>query len=175
MHYTDLLTLFLMLCFAENTIQQCTEGCYDAGSNVHPASANDIPNTDIIPPVTHEASALSDPYGNQDGGQSTEIKHGELTYYTIGMGACGLDHSGQDDTISIAAVSHLLMGTRSNDNPMCGKTVTIKANGRYVKAVVQEKCMGCAMNDIDVSHKVFKELWDSLELGRTDVEWWFDN
>jgi hypothetical protein len=174
-----ILSLFslLILFFTQDTLQQFTEVHCNAGNKVDPTGSNDIPNTDAVAPDTHEVSALPNQDNNQSGsgGKSTAIKHGELTYYTIGQGACGLDHSGQDGTISIAALSHLLMGRRSNDNPMCGKTVTIKANGRYARAIVQDKCMGCAMEDIDVSEKVFLELWDSLDRGRVEVEWWFDN
>ncbi|KAJ3524200.1 hypothetical protein NM208_g12145 [Fusarium decemcellulare] len=90
------------------------------------------------------------------------------------MGACGEDDTGKDDSENIVALSHLLMGTVSNGNPMCGKTITIKANGKTVKATVKDKCMGCAINDIDVSRKCYKEIWGSLDSGRTDVEWWFN-
>ncbi|KAK6724855.1 hypothetical protein SNK04_003671 [Fusarium graminearum] len=57
---------------------------------------------------------------------------------------------------------------------MCGKTITIKANGKTAQATVADKCMGCAMNDIDVSRKVYMEIWGSLDSGRTEVEWWFN-
>lgn len=107
-------------------------------------------------------------------GGSSAAKSGEFTYYDIGQGACGQDDSGKDDSINIVALSHLLMGPSSNDNPMCGKTITIKANGKTAQATVADKCMGCAMNDIDVSRKVYMEIWGSLDSGRTEVEWWFN-
>ncbi|KAJ4143957.1 hypothetical protein NW765_001109 [Fusarium oxysporum] len=66
------------------------------------------------------------------------------------------------------------MGELSNSNPMCGKTITIKANGKTCQATVADKCMGCAINDIDVSRKVYEEIWGSLDSGRTEVEWWFN-
>ncbi|KAM0432407.1 hypothetical protein ACHAPT_004951 [Fusarium lateritium] len=115
--------------------------------------------------------------GGSSGGSSSgssASKSGEFTYYDIGMGACGEDDSGKDDTENIVALSHLLMGTVSNGNPMCGKTITIKANGKTTTAVVKDKCMGCAINDIDVSRACFKELYGSLDAGRTEVEWWFN-
>ncbi|RTE79061.1 hypothetical protein BHE90_006472 [Fusarium euwallaceae] len=108
-----------------------------------------------------------------DGGSSA-AKSGEFTYYDIGMGACGEDDSGKDETENIVALSHLLMGTVSNGNPMCGKTITIKANGKTTTAVVKDKCMGCAINDIDVSKKCFKEISGDLDAGRIEVEWWFN-
>jgi len=66
------------------------------------------------------------------------------------------------------------MGTRSNDNPYCGKTVTIKAKGKTVVAKVHDKCMGCAMGDIDVSEKAFLALFGDLGVGRAPVEWYFN-
>ncbi|KAF4447306.1 hypothetical protein F53441_9149 [Fusarium austroafricanum] len=107
-------------------------------------------------------------------GGSSAAKQGEFTYYDIGQGACGEDDSGKDDSINIVALSHLLMGPQSNGNPMCGKTITIKANGKTAQATVKDKCMGCALNDIDVSRKVYNEIWGSLDSGRTKVEWWFN-
>ncbi|KAH7208469.1 uncharacterized protein BKA55DRAFT_489117, partial [Fusarium redolens] len=97
--------------------------------------------------------------------------YGDLTFFNLGLGACGKDYSGQDETASVVALSHLLMGDLSNNNLFCGKGVVIKVGGREVKAVVQDKCMGCEINDIDVSKKVFQEVFGSLTVGREKVEW----
>jgi hypothetical protein len=78
-----------------------------------------------------------------------DTKTGDLTYYTVGLGACGEDDSGKDNTENIVALSHLLMGTQSNGNPFCGKTITISYGGKQVVATVKDKCMGCALNNID--------------------------
>jgi hypothetical protein len=133
-----------------------------------PATETEAP---VVAPVQQEKAAK--PAGGSSGGSSA-AKQGEFTYYDIGQGACGEDDSGKDDSINIVALSHLLMGTASNNNPMCGKTISIKANGKTVQATVKDKCMGCAVNDIDVSRKVYNEIWGSLDSGRTAVEWWFN-
>ncbi|KAK2934600.1 RlpA-like domain superfamily [Fusarium oxysporum f. sp. vasinfectum] len=124
------------------------------------------PETEVAPVQQEKAAKPA------SGGSDT--KHGEFTYYDIGQGACGEDDTGKDDSINIVALSHLLMGELSNNNPMCGKTITIKANGKTCQATVADKCMGCAINDIDVSRKVYEEIWGSLDSGRTEVEWWFN-
>lgn len=111
---------------------------------------------------------------SSSGSSGGESRSGELTYYDVGMGACGEDDSGKDDTENIVALSHLLMGAQSNGNPMCGKTITIKANGKTVTATVRDKCMGCAVNDVDVSRKVYKAIWGGLDSGRTEMEWSFN-
>lgn len=102
-------------------------------------------------------------------------RSGELTYYTVGLGACGEDDTGADNSDNIVALSHLLMGTQSNGNPMCGQSITVSANGKTASAIVKDKCMGCAQDDIDVSEKVFLQLFDSLEGGRLPVTWSFDS
>ncbi|KAG6008698.1 hypothetical protein E4U21_004053 [Claviceps maximensis] len=99
---------------------------------------------------------------------------GDLTYYAVGLGACGEDDSGKDNSANIVALSHLLMGTQSNGNPMCGKTVTIHGNGKSTTATVRDKCMGCKMDDLDVSEKVYKELYGGLDTGRMPISWSFN-
>ncbi|KAK5992350.1 Allergen Asp f 7-like protein [Cladobotryum mycophilum] len=108
------------------------------------------------------------------GGGGSGQYSGDITYYTIGMGACGHDDSGQDNSENVVALPHDLMGTQSNGNPMCGKTITIYANGKSTTALVVDKCMGCKGGDIDVSEKVFKELFGSLDGGRLGCTWSFN-
>jgi hypothetical protein len=90
------------------------------------------------------------------------------------MGACGEDDTGKDESENIVALSHLLMGTVSNGNPYCGKTITISYGGKEVVATVKDKCMGCDMNNIDVSVGAFKTLMGSTDVGRKSVDWWFN-
>lgn len=67
------------------------------------------------------------------------------------------------------------MGTQSNGNPYCGKTITIqcKATGKKTTATVVDKCMGCTGYSIDLSNAAFLEL-DDLSVGRTTADWWFN-
>jgi hypothetical protein len=88
--------------------------------------------------------------GSGTGSKSgADTKSGDLTYYTVGLGACGFDDSGKDSTDNIVALSHLLMGQQSNGNPFCGKTITISYGGKQIQATVRDKCMGCDTNNID--------------------------
>jgi expansin (peptidoglycan-binding protein) len=97
-----------------------------------------------------------------------------MTYFALGLGSCGFDDSNMDHKENIVAVAASLMGAQSNGNPMCGKTITIKANGRTTTAKVHDKCPVCAPGDIDASEKLFLELFDTLDGGRQKVEWWFN-
>ncbi|OAA62998.1 Barwin-related endoglucanase [Cordyceps fumosorosea ARSEF 2679] len=107
---------------------------------------------------------------------SGDVKSGQITWYNVGMGSCGVDDSGKDNTENIVALSHELMGTQSNNNPMCGKTITVYGdNGKTAQAVVHDKCMGCAANNIDVSEKLFKDIYGDLGIGRQSIKWAFNN
>ncbi|OHE92395.1 SCP-like extracellular protein [Colletotrichum orchidophilum] len=94
---------------------------------------------------------------------------GDITFFNPALGACGWTDN--DDSM-IVALSHIKMGSQSNGNPLCGKTVRIEAEGKSVNVKVTDKCMGCAVNDIDVSPTVFKALFGDLGRGRvTGVTW----
>lgn len=114
--------------------------------------------------------------GSSDGGSGSggTKYNGDITYYALGMGSCGFDDSGKDHSDNIVAVSSQLMGIQSNGNPMCDKTITIRANGKTIQATVRDKCPSCAPGDIDGSEKMFIELFGSLDAGRQKIEWWFN-
>jgi hypothetical protein len=98
---------------------------------------------------------------------------GDITYYTAGLGACGLTTDGTVD--KVVALPHGLMGPLSNDNPYCGKTITIKctSTGKTTTATVVDKCMGCEDFAIDLSNAAFEDL-DDLTVGRTGATWYFN-
>ena len=125
--------------------------------------------------ATPSAKPSTKPESGNGGGGGGKEYHGDLTHYTVGLGACGFDDGGKDRSENIVALSHLLMGTQSNGNPYCDKTVTITANGKSITGVVRDKCMGCAMENIDVSEKMFLELFGDLGVGRDTVTWHFNN
>ncbi|KAK0704629.1 RlpA-like double-psi beta-barrel-protein domain-containing protein-containing protein [Lasiosphaeris hirsuta] len=99
--------------------------------------------------------------------------HGDMTYYEVGMGACGHDDSGKGNTDYIVAVSAGLMGDGGGDRrSMCGRQVVIKgSNGKQVTATVRDKCPSCEDGALDVSEKVFKDVVGDLGVGKTEVSW----
>ncbi|OAA51385.1 allergen Asp F7 [Beauveria brongniartii RCEF 3172] len=142
-----------------------------APSQPEPASFDAAPQ----PSSTSEAPAPSSTSGGGGGGGSGEYK-GEMTYYAVGPGACGPDDTGKDNTDNIVALSSILMGPLSNNNPMCGKKIKIFAKGKTTEATVRDKCpvAGCkTQGDIDVSEKVFKFFFGSLDSGRESISWSF--
>jgi hypothetical protein len=98
---------------------------------------------------------------------------GDITYYTAGLGACGITSDG--DVQNVVALPYGLMGPESNNNPYCGKTITITciATGKTTTATVVDKCMGCDGFSIDLSNAAFLDL-DDLAVGRTSATWYFN-
>ena len=119
------------------------------------------------------------------------------TYYSTGLGACGVTNS---DTDYIAAVSATLFdnypgydGSNSNENPICNKKVTAKcklphatpprnlhadphvpADGsKTVTVTITDRCTGCSTWDLDFSPSAFTQLADE-SVGRiSGVKWSF--
>ncbi len=127
-----------------------------------------------VPPSTPAAPPPAAPTPSQLNSGGGAQYSGDLTYYTVGMGACGFDDSGKDTTTNIVAISKDLMGAQSNGNPMCDKTITISYNGVTTQATVRDKCDGCSMHDIDVSEAAFLHVFGDLGVGRKTVTWWFN-
>jgi expansin (peptidoglycan-binding protein) len=102
----------------------------------------------------------------------SDFETGDLTYYAVGLGACGEDDTGRDMTANIVAMSSEVMGPQSNDNPMCGRMIKIYnfANGKEATGVIRDKCPSCKKGSIDVSQKLFQELGD-LAQGRIPISW----
>jgi hypothetical protein len=99
---------------------------------------------------------------------------GDMTYYETGLGACGWTNLDSDMVIALA---HGMMGTQSNGNPYCGRMVSITYGGKTITAKVVDKCMGCAEDDIDLSHAAFAALVPQYgtpqDPGRVVCQWGF--
>jgi hypothetical protein len=94
---------------------------------------------------------------------------GDMTYYETGLGACGWTNV---DTDMIIAMPFEMMGTLSNSNPYCGRTISITANGVTATATVADKCMGCVGYSIDMSPSLFQKFYP-LGDGRKTCTWEF--
>ena len=107
---------------------------------------------------------------------------GDLTYYGVGLGACGFTNGDNDHIVS---VSHLIFdaagsssdaGGNSNQNPLCSRMLRAErydeefGEKRSVDLKVVDRCTGCAADDIDTSLDAFESLAPSAS-GRVDVTW----
>ncbi|KAH6891398.1 hypothetical protein B0T10DRAFT_311670 [Thelonectria olida] len=128
-----------------------------------------------VAPTTAEEPAATTSASSGGGGSGSYT--GDITYYDLGTNACGGSAAGEDYSSNIVALPKDMMG---GDGPTysttenCGKSITIKANGKTITAIAKDKCMGCSGGAIDVSKKIFTYLFDSLDEGRGECEWWFN-
>ncbi|KAB8606216.1 hypothetical protein FH972_025847 [Carpinus fangiana] len=100
---------------------------------------------------------------------------GDLTFYDVGQGSCGLTSSPGE---AVVALSTVLMapgnGGNPNNNPYCGKKININYNGKTTQATVVDTCMGCSADSIDVSNSLFESVAGALGQGRVHgVSWSF--
>ncbi|KIK06919.1 hypothetical protein K443DRAFT_673811 [Laccaria amethystina LaAM-08-1] len=100
---------------------------------------------------------------------------GQGTFYATGLGSCGITNK---DTDYIAAVSHLLYdqypgysGVNPNNNPICGRSITARYQGKSVTVAVTDRCEGCAITDLDFSPSAFNQLAD-FSVGRISGMTW---
>lgn len=108
---------------------------------------------------------------------------GDITYYTLGLGACGYDDSGVDLSQHIVALSHVdwysrgpgtSLGIDMPNHAWCDQTITITAGSGSTTALVHDICPGCKSGSIDVSESVFMALFGSLDAGRQEATWSFN-
>jgi hypothetical protein len=165
---------------------------YIAPPAPNPAAATPVePTTSSVPAQTPTSAAA--PAATSSGGSSggsiiyapgattsadcevTSPCAGNLTFYDVGVGACGTTNDG--DTEDVIALPFGMMGTESNGggelNPFCGKTVTITKGSVSVKATVVDKCMSCFGDSIDLSEHAFLQFAD-LSVGVLPATWFFN-
>ena len=123
--------------------------------------------------LTRRSSTQNLPLPSANGGPYT----GDLTYYAPGLGACGITSQNGD---SIVAVSHIIfdavsVGSNPNLNPLCGKMIRVRRDGKSVDLKVVDRCVGCAARDLDVTEDTFAKL-ANVALGRVTMEWsWLES
>lgn len=116
----------------------------------------------------HRHSNSNPPLPTSNGGPYK----GDLTYYNPGLGSCGYTNTG---TEMVCAVSHILFDAAStssnpNDNPLCGLRLRLRRDGKSVDVKIVDRCVGCAVTDLDVSPAVFEKV-ATLAQGRVSVKW----
>ncbi|KAK7756034.1 hypothetical protein SLS62_001977 [Diatrype stigma] len=145
------------------------------------SSPAEEPTTTSSTPPPAETSSSS---GGGSGGSTGVSGKGDITYYTVGMGACGYDDTGADDSENIVAMpvgmwtavsTATNLGVDMPAHPWCDKSITITANGKSIQAKIRDQCPGCSGGSIDVTAHAFEALFGSLDGGRESVEWTMDS
>ena len=73
---------------------------------------------------------------------SSKQYQGDLTYYSPGLGACGVTSSQTDKIVSIShfTFDSLSKGSNPNANPLCGHKLRAVRDGRSVDLTVVDRC-----------------------------------
>jgi hypothetical protein len=102
---------------------------------------------------------------------------GDGTFYSTGLGACGITNN---DSQMIAAASESLFDTfpgytsgDPNQNPICGKQVSVSYGGVTITVTLTDRCTGCAYGSLDFSPAAF-DKFAAPSVGRIhNIEWHF--
>lgn len=99
---------------------------------------------------------------------------GDITHWDGGLGACGWNVDTSSDMQ--IALPWEFMGTASNNNPYCGKSVTIQNpnTGNTVQAKVGDKCMGCTGRSIDLTDALFNAIGGGCDGRCSNFVWWLN-
>ncbi|KLO11976.1 barwin-like endoglucanase [Schizopora paradoxa] len=136
----------------------------------------------LLPIVALAASAFASPVDSLNGtaleARAGRTYTGDATYYAPGLGACGKTNGPND---LIAAASYKLFDhypgatANPNKNPICGKSLTAKVNGKSVTVKITDRCAGCqGEGDLDFTPAAFKKL-APLSAGRLHgMKWSFN-
>lgn len=127
-------------------------------------------------PTSSSSSSTSSTSSTSSSQATGSLQSGEGTYYSTGLGSCGITSS---DTDYIIAVSHEMYDQYTpngnpNKNTLCGKKVRAFYGDNSVDVTVVDRCEACSYNDLDFSPSAFSQL-ASQSLGRIDITWeWLD-
>ncbi|KAK9388315.1 RlpA-like double-psi beta-barrel-protein domain-containing protein-containing protein [Lipomyces mesembrius] len=141
-------------------------------------TTTETPTSTYVQPTTSStaapSSSISIGTSTHSTGTGTGTYSGDGTFYSTGLGSCGITSA---DTDYIVAVSHVLMDANSNGNPntnpLCGKTITAYRDTSSVTVTVVDTCEACAEYDLDLSPSAFDQLGQESE-GRIPITWSWD-
>ncbi|KAJ1799716.1 hypothetical protein LPJ59_001640 [Coemansia sp. RSA 2399] len=122
---------------------------------------------------TPASSSASGDGGSSSGGGDSQTFTGDGTYYSPGLGACGITNTDSD---LIAAINAEQYGSSSSGNSnsasVCGKCVQVKGPNGQVKVKITDKCPSCKSGDLDLSPAAFDQI-GSEAAGRISISWSF--
>ncbi|KIO16151.1 hypothetical protein M407DRAFT_57369, partial [Tulasnella calospora MUT 4182] len=88
---------------------------------------------------------------------------GRGTWFNVGLGACGKRNKDSQPIIAMNKVQW-------NNGKLCGKWLTIKANGKTAKGYIEDLCPSCKKGALDLSPSLFKKF-APLSKGVITVNW----
>lgn len=146
-----------------------------------PPPPAETPSTLSTPSTPDSGSSYAGPDSFGTSSLDTAKYSGDITYYDLGLGACGYDDAGTTEHIVALSKadwykrgSGTSLGIDMPNHAWCDQTITITAGGKSTTALVHDICPDCESGSIDVSDNVFMTLFGSLEAGRKPVSWSFN-
>ncbi|EIW74044.1 plant expansin [Coniophora puteana RWD-64-598 SS2] len=136
------------------------------------------PSSTVTPPPSSTVSATPSPTSTLPPflvGTQT----GDGTFYTPGLGACGITNTEQD---MIVAVSETLFdtfpgytGTNPNNNPVCNQKISATYGSITINVTVTDRCTACALTDLDFTPAGFQQFAPETAGRIHGVQWdWID-
>lgn len=147
------------------------------------------------PTTTSEQSAPTQDSGNNNNGNNNNNNNGggggiisglasyaigtltgQGTFYNTGLVACGTTHSDSEAIVAVAAdFFDGWPGSNGNPNlnPICGRKIRANFEGKSVDLTIVDRCVGCAMYDIDMTPSAFSQIADQARGRISGVTWSF--
>ncbi|KAI8318777.1 barwin-like endoglucanase, partial [Martensiomyces pterosporus] len=96
---------------------------------------------------------------------------GDGTFYSPGLGSCGINSS---ESELVAAINAPQYGTTPNPNnaPVCGRCALVTGPNGQVKVKIVDRCPVCKTGDLDLSPAAFNQI-GSAAAGRIKISWSF--
>ncbi|KAF2479910.1 hypothetical protein BDY17DRAFT_302905, partial [Neohortaea acidophila] len=131
-------------------------------------------SSDSTPTRTQATTTAGNAGGSSPTSPSGSIHTGDITYYAPGLGSCGITNSASDHIVALAADMMTPMNPPNpNDNPLCGRSITISYGGKTAVATIEDTCPGCSGASLDLTPSLF-QIFEPLAVGRVSgVEWWY--
>jgi expansin (peptidoglycan-binding protein) len=70
--------------------------------------------------------------------------------------------------------AHLPANGNPNDNPLCGKSITISWQGKTATATIMDTCPGCANGGLDLTPSLFQQFAPLSEGRLTGMTWTYN-
>ncbi|EPQ53544.1 hypothetical protein GLOTRDRAFT_130888 [Gloeophyllum trabeum ATCC 11539] len=87
-------------------------------------------------------------------GLSARDSNARLTWYDVGLGACGKTNKASDYVVALNAAE---FGS-GYPGPHCFKQIKITANGKSATATIVDQCPGCPKGGLDLSKGLFSHF-----------------
>ncbi|MFE9574488.1 hypothetical protein ACFYMW_39260 [Streptomyces sp. NPDC006692] len=130
----------------------------------HPGRSADMP----MPQATVADTSSMESTGCPTGNPSTGFSNARATFYSTGLGACGITNHDGD---YIVALNSAQFGS-GHPSAQCGKKIKITYKGKSATATITDECPGCPYAGLDLSPGLFSHF-DSQDKEAIYVDWKF--